>query len=317
VNRLHPLVGRAQRLAALFLLAWVAACAPEMPAGERAGLPTVLATETFLADITGRIAGDRLQVQSLVPVGLDPHAFEPTPRDVVKIAESNVLVANGAGFESWLEPVLSNAGGQRITIEASSGLASRKPTDAHDGTEAGDAHGDVDPHFWLDPINVIRYTENIRDGLIRADPAGAALYRGNADAYIAELEALDAWIREEVAQVPADRRLLVTNHESFGYFADRYGFTVVGAVLPSFSTGASPSAQQMARLADDIAANGAPAIFLETGASADLARQIASDTGIKVVTDLYTHSLTAPGGPASSYLEMMRHNTRAIVEALK
>ncbi len=272
----------------------------------------MLATEIFLADIAQNVAGDRLQVESLIPQGMDPHAFDPAPQDVKRIADSQVLIENGAGLETWLERLLANAGGERTVIVASAGLTSRKPDAGHD-----DDHGDQDPHFWLDPNNVIRYTENIRDSLIQADPAGEATYRRNADAYITELKALDAWIREQVAAIPPDRRLLVTNHESMGYFADRYGFKVVGTVIPSVSTGASPSAQQMAQLAQEIEATGAKAIFLETGASAQLARQIAQDTGVKVVTDLYTHSLTGPDGDAPSYIEMMKHNVRTIIAAIK
>jgi len=131
------------------------------------------------------------------------------------------------------------------------------------------------------------------------------------------LKDLDAWIAEQVQQAPETRRLLVTNHESFGYFADRYGLAIVGAVVPSVSTSASPSAKELAALADRVRQVGAPAVFLETGASPQLAQQLAKETGIKVVTGLYTHSITAPGGEAASYLDMMRYNTKAIVDALK
>jgi ABC-type Zn uptake system ZnuABC Zn-binding protein ZnuA len=293
-------------------------------AGDRitpsADRPRVLASESFLADIAQNVAGDRLQVESLIPAGLDPHAFDPTPSDLQRIAESQVLIINGAGFEAWLEPVLKNARGEQTLIEASAGLASRQPDKAH-AEDAGSAeehdHGDVDPHFWLDPNNVARYAENIRDGLSKADPAGKEVYAANAAAYLADLRELDAWIKGQVAEIPAERRLLVTNHESFGYFADRYGFKVIGTVIPSFSTGSSPSAQQMAQLTEEIKASGAPAIFLETGSSPQLARQIAGDTGAKVVTDLYTHSLTPADGAAPSYIAMMRHDVRTIVEALR
>ena len=146
---------------------------------------------------------------------------------------------------------------------------------------------------------------------------GKDTYAANAAAYVAKLNELDAWIKQQVAQVPEARRLLVTNHESFGYFADRYGFRVVGAIVPSVSTAASPSAQELARLADQVKATGAPAVFLETGSNAQLADQLARETGIKVVTGLLTHSITQPNGPAPDYLSMMRENVNAIVGALK
>lgn len=292
------------------------------PSAGPAGLPKVVAVESFLADIAQNVAGARLQVETLMPLGVDPHAFEPTPQDVARVGSANVLIVNGAGYEYWLDKVLENAGGQRQVIEASAGLASRDPN--HDaGTAPGDETGDaghdhaVDPHFWLDPTNVVRYVENIRDGLSAADPAGKATYAANAEAYIARLNELDAWIKGEIEQIPPARRLLVTNHESLGYFADRYGLKIVGAVVPSVTTEASPSAQQLAALSDQIRSSGAPAVFLETGANAQLAQQLHDETGITVVTDIAAESLTGPDGKAPNYLEMMRYNTEQIVAALK
>jgi ABC-type Zn uptake system ZnuABC Zn-binding protein ZnuA len=288
------------------------------PAGSapQLGAPLkVLAVESFLADIAQNVAGDRLQVATLMPLGLDPHAFEPTPQDIANVADANLLIVNGAGLEEWLQKVLDNAGGQRRIVEAAAGLASRA-VPAGEG-ELEQEHTGGDPHFWLDPTKVIAYTDNIRDGLIAADPDGKDVYTANAAAYVTKLQALDRWIAGQIAQVPAGRRLLVTNHESFGYYADRYGLRVIGAVIPSVSSNASPSAQQMAHLVDMIRSSGAPAIFLEVGNSPQLAQQIAQETGARVVTDLYSHSITPPDGPAPTYLDMMRYNTQQIVDALK
>ncbi len=299
---------------ALTLSACGATSTPSAAPPAASGTPRVLAVETFLADIAQNVAGDRLVVEALIPIGVDPHAFEPTPTDIRKAAESQVLIANGAGFESFLQKLLENAGGERLIIESATGLTSRQPQDG----ELLDAdHSGNDPHFWLDPIQVIKYTENIRDGLSQIDPAGKDVYAKNAEVYIGKLRDLDAWITGQVEQVPEARRLLVTNHESFGYFADRYGFRVVGTVIPSVSTGASPSAQQLARLVDRLKATHAPAIFLETGANAQVADQLAAETGITVVTDLYTHSVTEPDGVAPTYIEMMRQNVQKVVAALK
>lgn len=305
--------------AALSVAALLVGCAPAAaPTGATGGLK-VLAVETFLADIAQNVAGDRLRVSALIPIGVDPHGFQPTPADVRKVAESQVLIVNGAGFEEFLAELLANAGGQRSVIEAAAGLTMRQPAEeAHEHEAAGHGHEhEGDPHFWLDPQAVIQYVVNIRDGLSLADPAGKQSYMQNADAYIARLKELDAWIGEQVQQIPAERRLLVTNHESFGYFADRYGFTIVGAVIPSVSTGASPSAQEMAQLVAHIQETGAPAIFLETGANPQLAQQISRETGVKVVTGLFTHSITDRDGPAPTYIAMMRYNVQAIVAALK
>lgn len=305
------------RLASLALMiVLLAGCVPATaPAGGPAGL-NVLAVETFLADIAQNVAGDRLKVAALIPVGVDPHGFQPTPADVKKVAASQVLIVNGAGFEEFLADLLKNAGGDRTVIEASAGLTMRETPDdpAH---AAGGHHEAGDPHFWLDPVLVVKYVENIRDGLSQADPAGATVYAANAGAYIARLTELDKWIAEQVKQIPESNRRLVTNHESFGYFADRYGFIVVGAVIPSVSAGASPSARELAGLVDQVKQAGVRAIFLETGSNPQLARQLAQEVGIKVITELYTHSITDPKGPASTYIDIMKYNVTAIVGALK
>jgi len=267
----------------------------------------VLTSATFLADITRNVAGERLDVESLLPVGADPHSYQPTPRDVTKIVQSQLLIINGAEYEHFLEPLLENAEGEREVVEASAGLSPR--------IDAGGEHG-VDPHLWLDPNNVITYVENIREALTHFDPDGAALYKSNADAYVAQLKDLDGWINEQVSQIAPEKRLLVTNHEALGYFADRYGFTVIGAIVPGVSSDASASAQQMAVLIDQIKASGAPALFLDEVENPALAQQIADETGVKVVEDLHLESLT-DGPPAATYIDMMKHNVTQIVDALK
>ena len=171
--------------------------------------------------------------------------------------------------------------------------------------------------MWMDPLKVVTYVENIRDGLSKADPAGKDVYAANATAYIQKLKDLDAWIKTQVAQLPPERRLLVTNHDALGYFSQAYGFKVVGAVIPSVTDEASPSAQQMAALIDTIKSSHAPAIFLDISENQKLANQIASESGAKVVTDLYVETLSAPNGPASNYLDMIRHDVTDILNALK
>jgi ABC-type Zn uptake system ZnuABC Zn-binding protein ZnuA len=160
---------------------------------------------------------------------------------------------------------------------------------------------------------VNHYAEEIRDGYTQIDPAGEAIYAQNTADYIDQLQELDSWIADQVEQISPERRMLVTNHESFGYFADRYGFTIIGTIVPSVSTGSSPSAQQMVELIEAIKAANTPAIFLESGTNPKLAEQVAREAGVKVIKDLLTHSILPPGG----YIEMMKYNTLAIVEGLK
>jgi ABC-type Zn uptake system ZnuABC Zn-binding protein ZnuA len=170
--------------------------------------------------------------------------------------------------------------------------------------------------MWLDPVRVVTYVENIRDGLSEADPAGAEMYQANAESYIEALQELDAFIKEQVESLPAERRLLVTNHEALGYFAERYGFEVVDTILPSSSSGASASAREVAAAIESIRSSGAPAIFLGEVENASLAEQISAETGVRVVDQLYLESLT-DGAPAGTYIDMMKYNVSLIVESLR
>jgi ABC-type Zn uptake system ZnuABC Zn-binding protein ZnuA len=281
-----------------FLLAACQSGPTEVEIPEEAA--EVLVVESFLADIAQNIAGEQEQIGLLIPPGADPHTFQPTPQDVAKIANSQMLIANGAGLEEWLQVVIDNAGGERLVVEAAEGLM-----------ESSDRPGD--PHFWLDPNYVIHYANQLRDGFIQIDPGGEARYAENTNEFIDQLEELDAWISEQVEQIPADRRLLVTNHESFGYFADRYGFEIIGTIVPSVSTGSSPSAQQLVELVEAIRATRTGAIFLESGSNPELAEQLAREAGVTVIVDLRTQPLF----PQEGYIEMMKYNTQAIVEALR
>ena len=275
----------------------------------------VLASTTILADIAQNVAGNRAVIESLLPVGADPHSYQAAPTDVAKIAESNVLILNGLEYEHFIEPLLENAGGERLVIESAAGLEILQVKDGNPGQE-GHPHEAGDPHMWLDPTLVVTYVENIRDGLIQVDPDGAGAYQSNAEAYIAQLKELDQWITEQVNIIPVEHRLLVTNHEALGYFSIRYGFQVVGTVIPGLSTEASPSAQQMADLVEQIKAAKVPAIFLGEAENPNLAQQIAAETGVKVVESLYLETLTE-GAPAPTYIDMMKYNVTILVEALK
>ena len=278
------------------------------PAQSSAPTP-VLASTTFLADIAQHVAGERLQVGSLLPTGVDPHSYQPIPKDLARLSKSKLLILNGAGYEHFLEPLLAETQGQATVVIASNGLSPRLGPD-------GAATDEVDPHFWLDPNNVLQYVENIRAALTNYDPAGAWEYQANANAYSAQLRQLDAWIKNETQQIAAEKRILITNHEALGYFADRYGFKIVGTVLPGVSAETSPAALQLTALIDLIHASQPPVIFLDTAENAGLAEQIAGETDAKVVGDLQLESLTA-GPLAATYLDMMHYNVSRISAALK
>jgi ABC-type Zn uptake system ZnuABC Zn-binding protein ZnuA len=297
------------------------ACGGQSTSDSERTSPVILTSTTFLADIARNVAGERAQVASLLPVGADPHTYEATPSDVTKIAESRVLILNGIEYEHFIEPLLENAGGERLIITASDGLEPRhmeaQEGEEHAGESGEGGHEAGDPHMWLEPNHVITYVENIRDGLTEADPSGMDVYKANTDAYISQLKELDTWITEQVEQIPQDRRLLVTNHDSLGYLAEQYGFTVIGTIVPGVSSAGAPSAQEIAALIDEIESTGAPAVFLNISDNPDLADQIAAETDIKVVTDLYIETLSPPDGPAPTYIDMMKYNVSQIVNALK
>jgi ABC-type Zn uptake system ZnuABC Zn-binding protein ZnuA len=276
----------------------------------------VIAVESFLADITKNVAGDRAVVEALIPTDVDPHTFEATPGDVRRIADADVVVINGAGLEVAFELTI-HAAASRVVV-ASEGLEGRHAAGAGDPSGAADAADPArrDPHFWLDPLQVVAYADNIAAGLTDADPAGAESYAANAATYQAALRRLDDEIRGAVAVIPVDQRKLVTDHEELGYYADRYGFRVIGAVVPSLSPEAQASARDLAALIDRIRTENVRAIFVERGANPQMAAQVASETGVRVVADLYTHSLSAPDGPAPTYAAMLRYDTSIIVDAL-
>ena len=286
------------------------ACGGATPSGQ-SGLK-VVTSSTLVGDVTRQVGSDLIELTVLFPPGADPHTFEPRPQDVAAISEADIIVINGLGLEEALEPTLE-ANAKGVVVHASEGIEVL----AFEGEEhEGEEHEGGDPHTWTDPNNVIVWTENIAAALAEADPANAATYRANADAYIASLRELDGWIRSEVEQIPAERRKLVADHLAFGYFAEEYGFEQIGALVGSFSTNAAPSAQELAALEDTIKTQNVTAVFVGKTVNPELAAQVAQDTGTKLVF-LYTGSLSEEGGEADSYIKFMRYNVNAIIEALK
>jgi zinc/manganese transport system substrate-binding protein/manganese/iron transport system substrate-binding protein len=309
---------RAKLLRALAVLSLVllAACDAGTPgsttstaASAGSGL-NVVATTTQIRSMTEAVLGDRGTVRSILPPGADAHDFEPKPSTVQAISESDLVLKNGIGLDDWVDKLIENAGGERPLTTVTVGIPTRA------GDEEGE-HGRSDPHVWLNVTNAITMTANIRDALIEADPANEAAYRADADAYTSRLRDLDRYIKDQIATIPPEDRKMVTNHDALGYYIDAYGLTFVGSIIPSLSTGAQPSAKDVAELIRKIKDANVKAIFLESRVNPALARQIAGDTGAKVVDTLYGDALGDPGTPGATYEGMMRFNTDAIVSALK
>jgi ABC-type Zn uptake system ZnuABC Zn-binding protein ZnuA len=280
----------------------------------------VVATTTIIGDLVRNVGDDMIELTTLLPIGADPHTFDPTPGDVAAVAGAHVVLINGLHLEEFLTELIENAGGEAPVVALSTDVAvqdsGEMTGDAHSDEAEHHDHGGVDPHVWMSPANAMIMVRNIEHALSQLDPANAGAYAANAETYLAELKQLDEWVTEQIATIPEENRKMVTDHGAFGYYADRYGLEVVGTVLPAYSTNAEPSAQELADLEQAISDLGVKAVFVGTTVNPILAERVAEDTGIKLVP-LYTGSLGEGDSGAESYLEYIRYNTRAIVEALK
>jgi len=297
------------------VIAGLVAAAP----AARAQTPIdVVASFSILADFTRNVAGDRARVTALVGPGGDAHVYTPSPADAKKVSDARLVIVNGLGFEGWLPRLVKSSGGKAPIVEATKGIKPREAEDEDDshGKGRGHDHGDehVDPHAWQSVANAKIYVGNIRDALIAADPDGADAYRANADAYLARLGALEGEVSQEVAKIPAARRKVISTHDAFGYFAGAYGVTFIAP--QGVSTESEASARDVARIIKQIKAEKIPAVFLENVSDPRLMRRIAAETGAKVGGSLYSDSLTAENGEAPTYIDMVRHNIKALTSAL-
>lgn len=283
------------------------ASAPLAPA--RAAPPLkVVATFSILADFARNVGGDRIAVTSLVGPNGDSHVYTPTPEDARRVAEAALVIVNGLGLEGWVPRLVKAAGGRARIVTATAGIAPRKTTPGEHADRA------IDPHAWQSVANARTYVANIRDALVAADPDGAEAYRANAAAYIAKLDALDAEVRAEVARIPPERRKVISTHDAFGYFARDYGIAFIAP--QGVSTESDIGAADLARLIRQIRAEKIPAVFLENLSDQRLMRQIASETGARIGGTLYSDALTAENGDAPTYIDLVRHNIKALAGAL-
>jgi len=262
----------------------------------------VVVSFSILGDLVKNVGGDRVDVATLVGPNGDVHVYAPAPSDAKKNADARLLVMNGLGLEGWLPRLVQSAGSKATIVTASNGIAPLQ------------LGSDADPHAWQSVPNVRIYVANIRDALIAADPADAAVFRANADRYLKELDALDAEVRAAIAKIPAERRKVITTHNAFGYFAAAYGVSFVAPV--GVSTESEPSARDIATLILQIKAAKIPAVFLENLSDDRLIRRIAAETGAKAGGTLYSDSLTDEKGPAPTYIALVRHNIKALTSAL-
>ena len=301
------------------------ASAPATASTPAAARPVVLATTSILADLAAQVAGPDATVTTLVGPDGDPHNFEPTPRSSVTLHGATLLLEVGLGFETWADKLYEASGSEARRVVVTDGLS---PLHAGHGDEMGGqaavctvcascGSGEADPHVWHDPGNASAMIERIAGALIAADPAAADGYAARRDAAIARFDELDAWVGEQVARIPPERRILATTHDALGHFAGRYGFREIN-LLGSVSTAAAdPTAARTAAVIDEIRAAGVPAVFAENIGNPKMTRLVAEQAGVEVVGSLYTCALGQPGTPGDTLDGMIRHNVTAIVEALR
>lgn len=274
-------------------------------AGQRV---TVAATTTQIQDFVANVGGSLVSVAGILKPNVDPHDYEPTVDDANAIAKARAIFTHGIGLDAWLDKTIKNAGMKTPVVVTTSGITPLK------GDE-NDPEGD--PHLWFDPTLVKTMVKNIADGLAKADTPNTATYQRNATAYTALLDQLDGHMRGIFNQVPQAQRKLVTNHDAFQYLARRYDLTIVGTVIPGLSDTAEPSAKEVNDLIETIKHEQVKAIFAESSANPKVARQVAQETGVKIVDNLYGDTLGAPGSDADTYLKMMLFDATTITSALK
>lgn len=305
------------------------------PVGLKAGEKlAIVASTSIVGDVVSRIGSEAINLTTLMPIGQNPHSYEPTPSALASVERAHVVFVNGFGLEeALLEALESTARGPVVAV--STGIEPYEPDDDHDAHEhedddddgdhedddhEGHDHGPVDPHVWFDPTNVMVWTENITEVLAAADPANEEGYRARGNAYLEELEELDAWIRTRVAEIPEERRRLVTDHGMFGYFAEEYGFEVIATILPGTSTSSEASARRVAEIVETLKDEGVTTIFVGSTAGRGLksvAEAITEELGRTVrIVDMLTGSLAPAGTAGDTYLGYMRYNVERVFEGV-
>jgi zinc/manganese transport system substrate-binding protein len=270
----------------------------------------VTASFSILGDLVRVVGGDRVAVTTLVGPDHDAHTFEPTAADARNLLQSKLLVTNGLGFEPWAQRLAQSAGypGQRVVV--SQGIKARTMP-----AEKGNSPAETDPHAWQNPVNVETYVRNIAGALSKLDPAGADTFQRNSDAYVKELQALDAWAQSQFSSIPADKRKVITSHDAFGYFGAHYGIRFLAP--QGVSTEGEPSAKAVAQLIGQIRREKIKAVFVENMSNPRLLAQLSKDAGVTPGPTLYVDALSASGGPADTYLRLMRYNITQLAGGMK
>lgn len=287
-----------------------AANVPQDSANAAGGRLSIVCTYSILDDWVHEVGADHVQLTTLVGPGGDAHTYEPTPKDSAALANAGLVFENGFGFEVWLNRLFDSSDSKATRVVVTRQIQGRTIAD-------DEGHSEVDPHVWHDPAFAIQMVREIEFALTAADPKHAQDYQKNAQNYITQLDELHAWIQTRTSDIPETRRKLVTTHDTFGYFAERYNFSVSSVMGTISSEVADPSAAQIAAIIEHIRREQVPAIFAENILNPRLTEQVAREAGVLIVPTLFTDALGADGSGGESYLEMMRSNVTKIVESLR
>ncbi len=264
----------------------------------------ILGTASIFDDMAKNIAGDLFDIQTIVPIGGDPHIYEPTPADAKLIAKADLIFKNALTFEGWLDGLIESAGGDAEVVTITEGIPAIHST----------YKGSSDPHAWMDASYGLIYIENIKNALVKFDPDNKEVYEFNYGVYRRQLEDMDAYIFEQVKKIPEKRRVLITSHDAFQYFGRRYGIQLESVI--GISTDAEAQTSDIIRLNKVIKESGVPAVFIETTVNPKLLKQIAEDNNVVIGGSLYSDSIGEKDSPAPTYLDMLKYNTDTIVKAL-
>jgi zinc/manganese transport system substrate-binding protein len=286
----------------LFFLVLVMSAAPLRAQDRLQSRLNIVASFSILGDFVRNVGGERVSVTTLVGPDGDVHVYTPAPADAKKIADAKLLVINGFGLEGWLPRLLQASGSNAPIIVATKGITPLK------------LGSDADPHAWQSVVNAKIYVANIRDALVAVDPTDTEVFRANAESYLAKLDALDREVRETIGGIPQNHRKVISTHDAFGYFAAGYGIDFIAPL--GVSTESEASARDIARIINQVRASGIPAVFLENISDPRLMRRISAETGARIGGTLYSDGLTDEKGAAPTYIDMVRHNIKALTSAL-
>ncbi len=307
---LYTLIFKEAMKQVILLLALLMPCFSVGVFAEEQPKLKVMATFSILGDLVQNVGGSAIDLDVLVGAGGDAHAFEPTPQDGIRLSKANIIFENGLSFEHWLSDLYEASQAKASRVAVTAGVGELRQMD--------DQGEDIDPHLWHNVNHVMVMVAHIKEALISIDPRNKDLYEQNAVAYLEELQGLEDWIRTQVQGLPQEHRQLVTSHDTFAYFADHYGFKIVGTAIASATTeAAEPSAKQMAILINQIKQAGVRVIFTESISNPRLMQMLAQEAKVKVAPALYTDALGEKGSNGDSYIKMMQYNVTTIVEGLR